>query len=139
MPLITRFLIKTALLCFVAALLCALLIALRPLINMPPVVSGLTPVYFHLFMVGWVTQLIMGVVFWMFPKQSKEEPRGSERLAWITYLLLNSGLLLRIVAEPVQVVQPWAIWGWLLAISALLQWLAGVAFVANSWSRVKVR
>jgi hypothetical protein len=139
MPLITRLFIKTALLCFVVALLSALLLALRPFVNMPPLVSGLTPVYFHLFMVGWVTQIIMGVAFWMFPKQSKAKPRGSESLAWCTYVLLNGGLLLRIVAEPTQVVQDHSIWGWLLATSALLQWLGGVAFVANTWPRIKVR
>ena len=139
MPLITRLFIKTALLFFVAALLSGLFIALRSLVNMPLLVSGLTPVYFHLFMVGWVTQIIMGVAYWMFPKQSKVNPRGSEALAWSSYALLNGGLLLRTVAEPAHVVQPWPIWGWLLAVSALLQWLGGLAFVANTWPRIKVR
>jgi hypothetical protein len=34
---------------------------------------------------------------------------------------------------------PAALWIWLLAASALLQWLAGVGFVANTWGRVKER
>ena len=139
MPLITRLFIKTALFLFVAALLCGLLLTLRPFVAMPSLVSGLTPVYFHLFMVGWVTQVIMGVAYWMFPKLSKENPRGSELLAWGTYALLNGGLLLRTIAEPAQAVQPWPIWGWLLAASALLQWLGGLTFVANTWPRIKVR
>lgn len=139
MPLVTRYFIKTALLFFVVALFCGLLLALRPLVALPAIVAGLTPVYFHLFMVGWVTQVIIGVAFWMFPKHSKEKPRGSEALAWITYVLLNVGLLLRAIAEPANAVQAWRLWGWLLALSALLQWLGGFAFVANTWPRIKVR
>lgn len=54
-------------------------------------------------MVGWVTQMIIGVAFWMFPKYTRERPRGSEALAWITYVLLNVGLLLRAIAEPANV------------------------------------
>ena len=30
-------------------------------------------------------------------------------------------------------------WGWLLVASALMQWLAAVFFVVNSWPRVKER
>ncbi|MBX3013130.1 MAG: hypothetical protein KF832_16550 [Caldilineaceae bacterium] len=139
MPSITRLFLKTALFCFVAALLCGLLLALRPLVAMPAFVAGLTPVYFHLFMVGWVTQMIIGVAIWMFPKHTKEQPRGSEGLAWSTYLLLNSGLLLRTLAEPLLMVDPWPIWRWLLVSSALLQWLGGLTFVVNSWPRIKER
>ena len=139
MPLITRLFIKSAMVCLVAALLSGVLIALRPILSLPPFVAGLTPVYFHLFMVGWVTQIIFGVAYWMFPKQSKETPRGSEWLAWNTYLLLNAGLLLRAVAEPMLLLQTWPVWGWMLAASALCQWLAGLAFAVNTWPRDKVR
>ena len=139
MPLVTRYFIKTSLVFFVAALLCGFLLALRPFIKLPNFVIGLTPIYFHLFMVGWVTQIIIGVAYWMFPKFTKETPRGSEALAWITYALMNSGLLLRTVAEPANAVQTWVGWGWLVALSALLQWLGGCAFVVNTWPRVKER
>ncbi len=139
MPFITRLFIKTALFCLVVALLCGLLIGLQPLLDMPLWLVGLTPVYFHLFMVGWVTQIIVGVAYWMFPKQSKANPRGSDTLAWITYVLLNSGLLLRTIAEPARIVQTGQLWGWLLAASALLQWVGGLAFVANTWPRIKER
>lgn len=139
MPLVTRYFIKSALFFFVAALFCGLLLALRPFIEQPSFLIGLTPIYFHLFMVGWVTQIIIGVAYWMFPKVTKETPRGSEALAWITYALMNSGLLLRTVAEPANAVQTWVGWGWLVALSALLQWLGGCAFVVNTWPRVKER
>ena len=139
MPPITRTLIKTALLYLVAALLASLLVAGYSPWGLPIWVAGLSPVYFHLFMVGWVTQLIIGVVYWMFPKYTKAQPRGSDRLAWSVYGLLNSGLILRAVAEPVQSMQPTPLWGWTLVLAALLQWLGGVIFVVNTWPRVKER
>lgn len=137
MPPITRTFIKTALLYFVTALFAGLLVAGYIPFALPAWVAGLTPVYFHLFMVGWVTFLIIGVAYWMFPKFTKAQPRGSDVLAWGVYGLLNSGLLLRVIAEPLQRMQPGPLWGWLLVLSAGLQWLGGVAFVLNTWPRVK--
>lgn len=139
MPTLTRLYAKTSLLYLVAALLLALVFALAQATTLPPLLAAAGPVYFHLFLVGWVTQLIMGVVFWMFPKHSRERPRGSERLALATYALLNAGLLLRVVGEPARAVDPAPLWGWLLVASAVLQWLAGVGFVGNTWGRVKER
>lgn len=137
MPPITRTFIKTGLLYFVAALLASLLVAGYLPLGLPAWVAGLSPVYFHLFMVGWVTHLIIGIAFWMFPKFTKAQPRGSEQLAWAVYGLLNGGLLLRVIAEPLQSVQPGPLWGWLLVLAATLQWLGGVCFVMNTWPRVK--
>jgi hypothetical protein len=45
------------------------------------VIATLNHVYVHLFVVGFVAQMIFGVAFWMFPRYSRDEPRGSERLA----------------------------------------------------------
>ena len=65
--------------------------------------------------------------------------RGSERLGWAVYGLLNGGLALRLVAEPANSVAPGGGWGWVLVMSAVLQWLAAVGFVVNSWPRVRER
>lgn len=139
MPSLTRWFIRTSLVCFIAALLTGTLLAARGPLHLPAFFNTLTPLFFHLFMVGFVTQLIFGMVFWMFPKASKEQPRGSERLAWLTYGGLNVGLLLRVIAEPAQATAPHPGWGWLLVVSALLQWSAGIFFVLNTWNRVKER
>jgi hypothetical protein len=139
MPTLTRLYVKTSLVYLVAALLLALVFAVAQATALPPLLAATGPVYFHLFLVGWVTQLIMGIVFWMFPKRSRERPRGNERLAAAVYVLLNVGLVLRVIGEPARAVSPTALWGWLLAVSALLQWVAGIGFVANTWGRVKER
>ena len=99
----------------------------------------LLPVFYHLLMVGWATQLICGVALWMFPPSSRERPRGDERLGWFTYAALNSGLLLRAIFEPLHTWSPAPWMGWALALSALLQVLAIWVFVAAIWPRVKGR
>lgn len=139
MPTLTRLFLKTALLYLVAALALGVVQALSGATWMPPFLAYLRPVYFHLFMVGWVAQLIFGVGYWMFPKYSRERPRGNEAVAWSVYWLLNAGLLLRVLAEPLYGLRGDALWGWALALSAVLQWLAGLAFAANTWPRLRER
>lgn len=130
MPLLTRIFIKTALVYFALALAFGILLALRA-------PNSLFPVYIHLFVFGWLTQLIFGVVYWMFPKYSTQLPRGHDALAWIAYGALNVGLILRAIAEPMQAFQANDVFGTSLVVSAVLQWLAGMAFIANTWGRVK--
>ena len=137
MPVLTRWFLKSALLYLIVALLLGVVLATPAVFPVPPAIGVWGPVYFHLFMVGWIAQLIFGVVYWMFPRYTRDQPRGSEKLAVATYVLLNAGLVLRAVAEPIQSLWPMSGWGWGVALSALLQWLAGMAFVWNTWARVK--
>jgi len=135
MPLLTRWYIRSALVYLTAALLLAVVLAMP--INLPSFIRFMNPAYFHLFLVGWVTQMIFGVIYWMFPIITRAQPRGNERLGWFSYILLNVGLLLRVIGEPLVSTRPETGVGWLLAISALLQWLAAVLFVFLAWPRVK--
>ena len=130
MPLLTRTFIKTAMVCFTLALMLGILLAAG-------ITTGFFPVYIHLLVFGWLTQLIFGVALWMFPKYSNEKMRGYETLGWWSYALLNSGLLLRAIAEPIQSTQPNPLSGWTLVLSAILQFLAGLLFVFNTWQRVR--
>lgn len=137
MPLLTRVMLKTSLLYLALALLAGLIQSGRALLPPALWLSGLAPVYVHLFMVGWVSLLIFGVVFWMFPKYSRERPRGSEALGWGTFILINAGLILRVIGETSGLPGPG--WGWVLVVSAVLQLLGGLLFVVNTWPRVKER
>lgn len=139
MPLLSRTFIKAGLIYFIVGLTAGVLTVGQPVFNLPASLGVLYPVYIHLLMVGWVMQLIIGVVYWMFPKFSKERPRRSDRLGWIVFGLLNAGLILRAIGEPLNMLKPeWRL-GWTLALSAILQLLAGWAFIINTWSRVKER
>ncbi|MFQ6675299.1 MAG: hypothetical protein ACE5LH_03025, partial [Fidelibacterota bacterium] len=95
MPRLTRWFIKLGLLYLVLSLFLGVLLGGQTFLHLPDSIQAWTRVFLHLFMVGWVTQLIFGVAYWMFPVHSKERPRGREGLAWATFLLLNAGLILR--------------------------------------------
>jgi hypothetical protein len=133
-----QFFIKTALVQLLGAMLLGalLLIGQGLRLGWP---GRFLPVYYHLLMLGWATQLIAGVALWMFPPLSRERPRGDERLGWFAYGALNGGLLLRAVAEPAQGLAPRTLWGPALALAALLQVLAIWALVLALWPRVKGR
>ena len=138
MPTLTRWFVKTSFVYLALALLAGLLLAAQSTLGLT-VPDEFFSVYVHLLVFGWLTQLVFGVVFWMFPKYSAERPRGSETLGWLTYALLNSGLILRAIAEPVQAMTPGLLTGWALVVSAALQLAAGVTFVLNSWKRIRVK
>jgi cbb3-type cytochrome oxidase subunit 1 len=139
MPVLTRWFLKSSMLFLVISLLVGVLLASRAPFNLAASIAAFNPVFIHLFMVGWVTQLIFGVAYWMFPKYSKEKPRGSDTLGWLVFWLLNAGLVTRLVGEPAQAISPQPVWAWILALSGLLQWAAGIIFVINTWGRVKER
>ena len=120
MPRLTRWFIKAGLLYFVLALMTGVLYQARREIDLPSWVSMLNPVYIHLLAVGWITQLIIGVAYWMFPKFTKAQPRGSEALGWATFILLNVGLILRVIGEPRVTMRSEPSLGWMLAVSAVL-------------------
>lgn len=139
MPVLTRWFIKTSLVYFIVALVVGVAQAASAPLHLPPGLATMGPIYVHLLVVGWITQMIFGVAYWMFPKYSKEQPRGRDWLGLACYALLNVGLVFRIVGESVQTLRPAAGVGWTLALAAVLQWLGGMAFVANTWPRVKER
>jgi hypothetical protein len=133
MPPLTRWFLKAALIYLVLALCAGIFLALP---DTDPI-AGVFPVYFHLLTFGWLTQLIFGIASWMFPKYTPARPRGHEWLGWATFILLNTGLTLRVIFEPLNGIAASALSGWMLVTAAFLQWLAGVAFVANTWQRVR--
>ncbi len=139
MPPLSRWYIKLALIYFVAALALGALQALQTPLHLSPVLAVTGPAYVHLLVVGWITQMIFGVAYWMFPKYAPPPaaPRGNNAVAVATFVLLNLGLLMRVVVEPVRAWRPDALPGWPLVVAAVAQWLAGLGFAANTWPRVK--
>ena len=136
MPKLSRYFVKSALLCLVLGGAIAGL-ALSGAGGLPPVLLALRPLAWHLLTVGWATQLIFGVAFWMFPHMPGGPPRGDERLAWLVFGTLNSGLALRAVGEPLAGLRPGPATAVLLPLAATLQLAAVLIFVLLTWPRVR--
>jgi len=144
MPALSRYFIKIGLLYLIAGLLMGVIMRLQPVMNWSGQIQLLRPVYLHLIFIGWVTQLIMGVGYWMFPKLSREKPRGNEHTGWAVLILLNTGLILRSISEPGILVTGTDTtlrtgFAWMLALASMLLLFAGWLFIFNTWGRIKER
>lgn len=137
MPRKARWLIKTALLYLVAGLALGVVRAgqSREVVGGSPALLWLPQL--HLLTVGWLTQLIFGVAYWLFPAVPRDSDDWAEPAIWIGYGTLNLGLILRVVAEPALLPQSIKAWGTL--VSAGLQWVASLLFVAYFWRRVRTK
>lgn len=139
MPTITRLFIKAGFFYLAVALLAAIVTVLPAGATPVPLGPMLGPTALHLLTVGWITQLIFGVAHWMFPRFSRERPRGREALAWAAFGLLNLGLVLRAIGEPLDATASGTLATALLLASAVTQWAAGIIFTIHIWPRVKRR
>lgn len=137
MPTVTRWFIKSGMLCLLAALAGLIAIPASTYIAVPSALLVAWPTLLHVLVVGWLTQLIFGVAHWLFPQRTRESPRGNERLMWVAWGALNLGLLLRIIGEPRALLGHDA--ALLLLGSGLLQLVAALSFITNLWPRVKAR
>lgn len=136
MPRITRFFIKTGLIYLLAGVFLALVAELPGL----QARSLLLPVYWHMLVIGWITQVIMGVAIWMFPRRKRDRKKTDSRAAWLAYWLLNSGLVLRFLSEPfLPVFNQSTVFPAIAVLSALLQVSAFIAFTVEIWPRLQKR
>ena len=93
----------------------------------------------HLIVVGWLTQLIVGVAIWLFPLPERPAVTWMSRFGWIGYGLLNGGLVLRLAGEVGSAYGGGAWAGWALAASASAQAIAAWLFAALLWPRIRPR
>jgi len=133
MPLEARVLVKTALLYLVAGLGLGVVRGGQAAGVLPGGPGMLWLPQLHVLTVGWITQLIFGVAYWLFP--APDRPAAATWSVWGAYGALNAGLLLRVAAEPGW--GPPGLEAWGLCASAVLQWAAAMLLVAHFWPRVR--
>jgi hypothetical protein len=132
-----RYFIRTALIFLVVAFCVGALVLINQGLALDARIGTLLPVFYHLLMVGWATQLICGVALWMFPSFSREQPRGDERLGWFTYVALNTGVVLAALHDPLAAAIGEAMIMHLMLVGAgVLYILAIGAFAAHAVPRI---
>lgn len=94
----------------------------------------------HMGFVGWLVNTVIGVALWLLPLNRKAFPqtqgRYPETLARLAFVLLNVGLPMRLIVEPLHQSHPAAITSALLFVSAIFQLGAIVVVGWIAWSRV---
>jgi hypothetical protein len=126
MPPISRILVRLSLIYFVIGSLAGVLWS----VQLVP-----QPVYYHLLLFGWVTQMIMGVSIWMFPKHPDDPDRPVLLIAMV--VLLNVGLIARAAGEMAAMDDGWRTPA--LVFSAATQWLSAVMYVIVIWTRIRTK
>lgn len=136
MPNVTRWFIKVGIIYFLLGVSLAI-VAELDVINTRAL---LLPVYWHMIVTGWITQVIMGVSIWMFPRKHRDNKKRESVLSWLAFWLLNSGLVLRFLSEPfLPIVQNHLAVTSLMLTSAVLQVLGVIFYVAEIWPRLQTR
>ncbi|GAB5602667.1 hypothetical protein FJNA_11920 [Thermus sp. FJN-A] len=98
----------------------------------PSLTGPFRPSHVHAGLVGFFLQMVMGVAYWMMPR-----PGGlrQDRLEGLTFLLLNGGLLLRLLLEPFHLMGREGLRPW-LGLSGGLQLAATLVFAYAMTRRV---
>ncbi|MDZ7757253.1 hypothetical protein [Rhodohalobacter sp.] len=134
MPNITRWFIKAGMIWFTLGVVLAL-------VAESPGVQGselLLPVYWHMIVIGWITQIIMGVSIWMFPRKRRDRKKEQSWLAVGAFYLLNGGLIMRFLSEPfLPVFTESSLLSTTVVVSAILQVAAIVLYIGEIWPRVQ--
>lgn len=133
MPPITRWFIKAGIFWFITGMILAFLSEL------PILSSGmLLPVYWHMLVVGWITQVIIGVSIWMFPRKKRDRKKKQSNITVASFMLLNAGLVIRFLSEPFfPIAQGHSLITGFVIVSSLLQVLGILFYIAEIWPRLQ--
>ena len=132
MPPLSVWFIRSALCYLAIGLLAGALLLVNREVFLGAWVLYLRPIHVEFLLMGWTVQLALGVAYWILPRFRTGAERGRERYAWLSYGLLNVGVMTAALghAGGLPVVLP------LLGHTA--QALGAAAFALHAWPRVKV-
>jgi hypothetical protein len=132
MPRLSVWLVRTALCYLAIGLLAGAVLLANQAVFLGAWVGRLLPVHVEFLLIGWTVQLALGVAFWILPRFHTGAERGRKGFVWLSYVLLNTGILAAAIGQSVGLpsIVP------LLGRSA--EALAAAAFMIHAWPRVKV-
>jgi len=101
---------------------------------------GLMLAVWHMLVMGWVTQAIIGVSLWMFPRPVHGDRSRENGRTWTLFWMLNTGLILRFGSEPfLSAGSGTTGYGlrWVAGLSVLLQLMAVLLYIVEIWPRIR--
>ena len=147
MPTTTRVFVRASILYLILGAALGALLLINDWLPLGSAVYYVKPAHVQFLIVGWLTQLILGVAWWLFPPMAfrlrgRDYPhgqaqRGSEPLFWVTFALLNAGVLLYAMGGTLYARTGSGFFGGLIFLSSLCLFAAAITFVFNMWSRVR--
>lgn len=138
MPRLSRLLIRTALAWLALGYAIGGLLLAQKAYLIAPWLWSLRYTHVHMLLVGWTVQLATGVAFWILPRLDAGGSRGDERVIWWYYGVLNAGVVLAALHDPlVALAAPdMVIVRGMLPLAGLLYLIAAGLFVRHAWPRI---
>jgi hypothetical protein len=138
MPIESRLFVKTSIVALVLAFAGGAFLALCESLGKP--VAPIWAIeHAHLAFVGWLVNVVIGIALWMLPLNRDAYPdtagRYPKRVPIVMWALLNGGLALRIISEPLAGEGTAA--RTVLALSGCMQLAAVLLFAFVAWRRVR--
>ena len=130
MPRLSVYYIRASLLYLLVGFTLGGLILANKGLGFSPAVWMLLPMHIEFDMMGWLVQLVMGIAYWILPRFSNGPARGNERLSWLAFLLINTGILLA-ASDGIFSIQ------WISLVGRMLETLALILFAVGNWKRIK--
>jgi hypothetical protein len=137
-PLESRLFVKTSLVALVLAFAAGAFMAGAEALGIPvPAIWAVE--HAHVAFVGWLVNIVIGIALWMLPLARERYPqtagRYPARAPIVVYVLLNGGLAVRILSEPL--LWTGAVARTALGMSAAAQLAAILLFAVVAWHRVR--
>jgi hypothetical protein len=130
MPRLSAWFVRASMIYLLAGFTLGALMLAQDGISYDPAIMAVLPIHMEFLLVGWLVQLAMGVAFWIFPRFGLGLPRsrGNETLFWISFALLNAGILIAALE----------LWIPIAFMSGrALQAAAVIIYAAGLWRRIK--
>ena len=132
MPRLSVWFVRTALAYLAVGFLVGAVLLINRDVSLGAPVTRLLPIHIESLLMGWMVQLSFGVAFWILPRFRSGPERGREGVAWLSYGLLNLGVMASAFG-PMLGLPP--------AVPLLghtAQALAAGAFALHAWPRIKM-
>ena len=132
MPELSVWFVRSALCYLAAGVLAGAILLVNRGVFLGAWVGHLLPVHMEFLRLGWTVQLARGVACWRLPSVRTGPERGRETFAWVSYGLLNAGVIAAAVGQALSFPPAVPLSG------HTAQALAAAAFALHAWPRVKV-
>ena len=132
MPRLSVWLVRTALGCLAIGMSVGAVVLAATGLGHAPWRARLVPVHAELLLVGWTVQLVLGVAYWILPRNAIGAERGDPGIGWAGYVALNAGVVLAALGGALG-----SRGSSVAAAGRGLEALAAVMFVAQAWPRIR--
>jgi hypothetical protein len=134
-PRLSQIMLRTALVWIAVGYTLGSLVLFNKGVPFWPWLWQLRSAHVHVLLVGWLVQFAAGMAFWILPRLDPQGSRGNERLVWASYILLNSGVILAALHDPLAAAVP-TLTRVMIGGAGICYMLAAATFALHAWRRV---